>query len=402
MNARTILAGALLVFAMASLGLGIWGEVRGQPAGRGEVPDSAATADADKTIVYYMHATFRCVTCNAVESMAQKLIRAEFDDAVRAGRLEWRPVNYQENDALARRYKVAGNMIVVARFESGEEVETRRLDRVMELADRRDEFMAYVRQGIQFQPADAAGVPMALWAALAAAFGFGLWTAVSPCPLATNIAAVSFLSRSAAQPRKVLSSGLAYTLGRTAVYVGLGVLILYILQMPWAGGDNPGQASSSISRLLLKYGGMVIGPVLIVAGMLLLGLLSFSGSLNVGGQSLQQRASGGGVKWAFALGVLFALSFCPISATIFFGSMITLSTQNRSPVLLPTAFGIATALPVIVFAFLIAFAGQYVGKVFNRMTQIDRWLRRTTGVVFIVAGLYYTLTHVYGVPDPMA
>jgi hypothetical protein len=389
-NARKLLVLVLLVFVAVSLGAAIWRQVRPRPDGDSHGPADIAVAQ-DKTIVYYMHATFRCVACNAVESAGQQVVQSEFSDDVKAERLEWQPVDYQENEPLAKQYNVAGNMIVVARFRNGKEVETRRLDQVMELADKPERLKAYIREGITsgVPPAD---LHMALWAALAAAFGFGLLTAISPCPLATNIAAVSFLSRGAAQPRKVLLAGLSYAIGRTVVYVSLGALILYVMQMPWAGGGNPG-GTSSVSRFLLTYGGMVIGPALVLAGMLLLGLLSSSRSLNVAGQSLQQRAAKGGAKWAFVLGVLFALSFCPISATIFFGSMITLSTQHHSPVLLPATFGVATALPVLAFAFLIAFASGRVGKAFNRMTQIDWWLRHITGVVFILAGIYYSLTH---------
>ena len=395
MTVRRIVSAVLVAFALVSLALAVWGEVRAKPRADAQAAAIGAAPGEDKTVVYYLHGTFRCPACNTVEAVGEEIVKTEFADAVAAGAMEWRPVNYQENDLLAERYKVSGNMIVVARFEDGREVETRRLDRVMELSGDRQELAEYIRAGIRSGEASGRG-PMVLWAALAAAFGLGLLTAISPCPMATNIAAVSFLSRGAGHPRKVLLSGLTYTLGRTVVYVGLGVLILVVLRMSWAGGGD-GAAGASVSRFLQKYGGMVLGPALIVAGLLLAGFLTVSASLNLGGQGLQQRASAGGAKWAFVLGVLFALSFCPISATIFFGSMVTLSTQNRSPVLLPAAFGVATALPVIVFAFLVAFAGRLVGGAFNRMTQIDRWLRRITGVVFIVAGIYYALMHVRGV-----
>jgi len=238
---------------------------------------------------------------------------------------------------------------------------------------------------------------MTLWLVLGSAFWLGLLTSISPCPLATNIAAISFLGRAVGNTRKVLLSGLLYTLGRTVVYVGLGVLILLVLQAASAGG-GPDSAASGVSRFLQKYMGVILGPVLVLVGMMLLGMLEFTGSLNLGGQGLQERVARGGVFWAFPLGVLFALSFCPVSASLFFGGLIGLSTQHSSPVLLPTLFGIGTAVPVIVFAFIITFASQYVGKAFNRLTQIERWVRAITGVIFIVAGLYYILTHIYEVP----
>lgn len=237
---------------------------------------------------------------------------------------------------------------------------------------------------------------MTLWFVLGSAFWLGLLTSISPCPLATNIAAISFLGRSVGNTRKVLLSGLLYTVGRTLVYVGLGVLILLVLQAASGSGD-PNSTASVVSRFLQKYMGVILGPVLVLVGMMLLGLLEFTGSLNLGGQGLQERVAKGGALWALPLGVLFALSFCPVSASLFFGGLIGLSSQHSSPVLLPTLFGIGTAVPVLVFAFIITFASQYVGRVFNAMTKFERWFRVVTGVVFIAAGLYYTLTHIYGI-----
>jgi hypothetical protein len=147
MKAKKIIGRLLLAFVLVSVGFALGRQVE---KGRSAASAGPAAGDgADKTVVYYMHASFRCATCNTVESMGAELVRTEFADAVRAGRLEWKPVNYQENDDLAKRYKVGGNMIVVARFRGGKEVDSRRLDRVMELADRRDEFVPYVRNGIQ-------------------------------------------------------------------------------------------------------------------------------------------------------------------------------------------------------------------------------------------------------------
>ena len=237
---------------------------------------------------------------------------------------------------------------------------------------------------------------MTLWLVLGSAFWLGLLTSISPCPLATNIAAISFLGRSVGNTRKVFLSGMLYTVGRTIVYVGLGVLILYVLQAASTGGD-PNSAASGVSRFIQKYMGVILGPVLILVGMMLLGMLDFTGSLSLGGQGLQERVAKGGAFWALPLGILFALSFCPVSASLFFGGLIGLSSQHSSPVLLPTLFGIGTAVPVLVFAFMITFASQYVGKAFNALTKFERWFRVITGVVFVLAGLYYTLTHIYGI-----
>jgi cytochrome c biogenesis protein CcdA len=229
---------------------------------------------------------------------------------------------------------------------------------------------------------------MSFWLVITSAFWLGLLTSISPCPLATNIAAISFLGRSVGNPRRVLISGLLYTAGRTLVYLVLGIIILLVLQ----GSES---ASGVISRFLQKYLSVFIGPILILIGMILLGLLSFTGSVSLGGSGLQERASKGSVFWAFLIGVLFALSFCPVSASLFFGGLVGLSTQHNSPILLPLLFGVGTAIPVIGFALLIAFASNYVGKAFNRLTQFEKWFRIITGMVFILAGIYYCLLHIY-------
>ena len=148
MKARKIIGKLLLGFVLISIGFAIGKEVtRARMLSHADAAPTAA-GERDKVVVYYMHATFRCVTCNLVESMGEELVRTEFADAVKAGKLEWREVNFQQNEQLAVRYKVGGNMIIVARFKDGKEVAHRRLDRVMELANKRNEYMSYVRGGV--------------------------------------------------------------------------------------------------------------------------------------------------------------------------------------------------------------------------------------------------------------
>jgi len=223
--------------------------------------------------------------------------------------------------------------------------------------------------------------------ALATAFWLGILTSISPCPLATNIAAVSFIGRQAGKTRLLLSSGMLYAAGRTLAYVLLAVLLLAGML-----------ASDGMARFLQKYLGLVLGPLLIVVGMVLLEMLGSGLSLNLAGDRIQARAANGGLMAAAALGFLFALSFCPVSAGLYFGALLPLATSQSSRLLLPGVYGVATALPVLGFALLIAFGSQYVGRAFNRLAQIERWLRVATGVIFIVAGLYISLTHVYAVP----
>ena len=228
------------------------------------------------------------------------------------------------------------------------------------------------------------------WVAVGTALWLGILTSISPCPLASNIAAISFVSRHVGDHRKVLLSGSFYTLGRTLAYVLLGVVIIGAFQ--WLTVSR-----GEVSRFLQRYMNQALGPILILVGMLLLGMLGFSFSLNLAGPRVQEKATRGTVLWSGGLGFLFALSFCPVSAGLFFGGLVPLSAGSGSSFLLPSLFGVGTALPVIGFAFLIAFAGEHVGKAFNRLTQIEKWVRTVTGVLFILAGIYYALSYIYGV-----
>lgn len=223
------------------------------------------------------------------------------------------------------------------------------------------------------------------WLAIGSAVWLGVLTAISPCPLATNIAAISFIGRQVGNRRGVLASGFLYALGRTFAYVVLGLVIT-------AGVLAPGE----LSRFLLRYMNEILGPVLVLLGMILLGWIGSGLSWNLAGQGVQQRAEKGGMLWAFPLGILFALSFCPVSAGLFFAGLIPLSVNAQSPRLLPVLYGLGTALPVVAFAFLLAFSAEYVGRAFDRLTRIETWVRATAGVLFILGGIYYSLTHVYG------
>ncbi len=224
--------------------------------------------------------------------------------------------------------------------------------------------------------------------ALGSALWLGILTSISPCPLATNIAAISFIGRQVSRTRQVVASGLLYVVGRTLAYVLLATVLLSGLL-----------ASDWLSRLLQQYLNVLLGPLLIVVGLVLLDMLGGGLTLNLAGSRLQARAAKGGPWWAAALGFLFALSFCPASAGLYFGALLPLAASQESRLLVPTVYAVGTGIPVVVFALLIAFGGQYLGKAFDRLTQIERWVRIVTGFIFVVAGLYLSLTFVYGLPS---
>jgi cytochrome c biogenesis protein CcdA len=216
------------------------------------------------------------------------------------------------------------------------------------------------------------------------ALWLGILTSISPCPLATNVAAISYIGKRVGSARNVFLSGLLYNLGRIAAYVVLGALIVAsVLSVP------------ELSRFLQQYMNKILGPVLILAGMFLLELLRFTTSGRGVSEKLQRRVDRSGIWGAALLGFIFALSFCPVSAALFFGSLIPLSIKHASTIILPSVYGIGTGLPVIVFAVLIAMGTRYVGTLFSKLTSIERWARRITGVIFVIVGIYYCLTYIF-------
>ncbi len=222
--------------------------------------------------------------------------------------------------------------------------------------------------------------------AIGSAIWLGILTAISPCPLATNIAAVSFIARRVDNPRAAVATGVLYAIGRSLVYVTLGALLVASVM-----------AATSVSHWLQKYMNKILGPVLILVGMILLDLISvgsFGGGLS---ERVGKRVEGWGIWSGLALGVVFALSFCPSSAALFFGSLLPLSIKYESSLLLPSIYGASTALPVIVFAVLIAVGAKAVGKAFDRVASFERWARLVTGIIFIAVGVYFALRFVFGI-----
>jgi cytochrome c biogenesis protein CcdA len=220
------------------------------------------------------------------------------------------------------------------------------------------------------------GVGSALW--------LGLLTSISPCPLATNLAAISFVGRDAGKPAAVLFSGLMYTLGRVLAYTLLGSLVVASLL-----------SAPNVSVWLQRNINLFLGPLLVLVGMVLLGLIELPVGAGSGLNALRERVQKLGVVGAGLLGLLFALSFCPVSAALFFGSLVPLAIAERSPLLLPAVYGIGTGVPVLGFALLLVFGAKSLGTVFQKLTGIERWLRLGTGLVILLIGIYLTLQNVF-------
>jgi cytochrome c-type biogenesis protein len=221
--------------------------------------------------------------------------------------------------------------------------------------------------------------------AIVTAMWLGILTSISPCPLASNIAALSYLSKNVQSRSAILASGASYTLGRVVAYVGVSAIIVTGLLTVF-----------SLAQFLQTWTNRIIGPVLILLGFVLLEWIRIP-MPSMGSSERLERLAKGGSPGAAALGFIFALSFCPISAALFFGSLIPLSVEQGSKFLIPSLFGIGTAAPVAVFAVMIAFGVRSIGKTYERITLFASWAKRVTGVVFLLAGLYYIVTYWLGV-----
>lgn len=212
------------------------------------------------------------------------------------------------------------------------------------------------------------------------AFLLGILTAISPCPLATNITAIGFIGKDLDNRRRVFLNGLLYALGRTISYTALGILLISILKK--------GASMYAIQHFIGKYGEMMIGPVLIFIGLFML----FARRLNLpsfgfnkqGGERLKSKG-GWGALW---LGVLFALAFCPTSGVFYFGMLIPMSAAQPAGYFLPVIFALATALPVIIVAWVLAYSLSGIGQFYKNIQVFEKWFRTVVALVFIGVGIY--------------
>jgi len=215
---------------------------------------------------------------------------------------------------------------------------------------------------------------------IVAAFFIGLMTAISPCPLATNITAIAYASKRIDNSKHTLLVGFLYTLGRMFTYVAIASLIVLV-----------GVNTQTIALFLQKYGEKILGPFLIILGILMLGLINFNFSQkNDKLRALKEKLAGKGFIGAFLLGVIFALAFCPFSAVLFFGMLIPLALKAGDGLIIPAVFAFATGLPVIIFSIILVKSVSKLGSIMNKVQIFELWMRRIVAVIFILAGAYYT------------
>ena len=211
------------------------------------------------------------------------------------------------------------------------------------------------------------------------AFILGLMTAISPCPLATNITAIGFISRDIQSQRKVFINGLIYTLGRVLSYTGLAFILYF------------SASTFKISGFFQQYGEKFLGPLLIIISLFMLGVIKINfpgfGKLS---EKIEQKEKTS--RWdVLLIGILFALAFCPYSGVLYFGMLIPMTISSASGLYLPVFFAIATGLPVILFAWIIAYTVSGIGSVYNKLKTFELWFRRIIAVLFLIVGIYYVI-----------
>lgn len=212
------------------------------------------------------------------------------------------------------------------------------------------------------------------------AFLLGVLTSISPCPLATNLAAIAYISRDITKPRHTPLNGIVYTLGRICTYSVLGVGIIVI-------GLNVIDLSLTVQRIH----GEILGVILIIAGLFMIGLLHLNVTLSGGRftEKLSQKTADYGLLGAFFMGILFALAFCPYSAVLFFSALIPLGLASESGIILPAFYGLGTGIPVLIFSLLFYLGVQELNRHVQNVQRIEKVLRNSIGVIFVVIGLYY-------------
>ena len=216
------------------------------------------------------------------------------------------------------------------------------------------------------------------------AFILGIMTAISPCPLATNITAIGFISKDIEDKKKIFINGLWYTLGRAIIYTGVGVILYF------------GASKFQIARLFQSNGQKYLGILLIIVGILMFDIIKIKfpgfGKLSdkVGNKEKKNN------WWsALLLGVIFALAFCPYSGVIYFGMLIPMTLSSASGLFLPFVFAIATGLPVIIVAYILAFSISSIGSFYNNVKIFEKWFRKVIAIVFIIVGIYYVYIYYF-------
>ena len=376
----------LLAICIILLALMLPGSVRAvdrQEKNNGKSDISIPPQDVEKVEVLYFHPRFRCVSCNNVEKFAKEVAEGEFAKEINDGKLVFKSLEIDDpkNKELVQELGVTGSSLYVVasgggKMEHGEiksvwlhwnnpekckDIITSELKSVLHGG----------KNGGEALP--LAGVPVVL-----AAFILGLLTAISPCPLATNIAALSYVSKKLDSRRYTVIASALYTAGRMVAYTLIGVLLVLI-----------GFSASRVSLFFQDYADKFLGPLLIFFGLVMLDVIKFSIFKGRITSAIQQKIGDWGLVSSFLLGILFALAFCPYSAILFFGMLIPIALESAGGITFPAIYGLGTGLPVMIFAVALSLGVSELGKHVARIQKFEKYFRWFAGVIFMGVGIYY-------------
>lgn len=214
------------------------------------------------------------------------------------------------------------------------------------------------------------------------AWALGVLTAISPCPLATNITATAYIARTLEGKRKILLSGLLYTLGLAFTYTTIAMVI------------SMGASKFHVAKFFQGNGEKFVGPIMIIIGLIMLNVikLKFLGKSGLK-EKVGDKFKDKGLLGSFLLGVLFAIAFCPYSGAMYFGMLVPMTIESEMGITLPLFFAIGAGSLVLFFTFVIAFSFEKLGIYFKRITQIEKVMRYIAATLFIVTGIYYVLIY---------
>ncbi len=212
---------------------------------------------------------------------------------------------------------------------------------------------------------------------LIAALLLGIMTSVSPCPLTSNLAALAMLSKKASTHSAAGAASLAYSLGRSVVYVIAAALVGFA-----------GAFAFAVLAPLQAYSSLILSIIFAVCGLLLLEKIRLSFRL-VESETLRSLTDKG-VAGAFALGAGLALVFCPVSAALFLGGVVPLTISAKDWLLVPAIYGIGTALPVVLFSQAVVLAKKRSGAL-ESVKGAAGAAKALMGALFLLGSAYYLL-----------
>lgn len=362
---------------------GIARAVEKQEKSTGKSDISIPHEDVEKVEVLYFHPRFRCVSCNAVEKFAREVTKDKFVKEMKDGKLVFKSLEIDDpkNKKLVDELGVTGSSLYIVASGDGkrEHVEIKNVWLHWNNPEKCKNIISSELNRVLYGGNSSSGeLPLAGIPVVLAAFILGLLTAISPCPLATNIAALSYVSKKLDNRKYTILASVLYTAGRMLAYTVIGVLLVLI-----------GLSASRVSLFFQDYADKILGPLLIFFGLVMLDVIKFSIFKGRITAAIQERVGDWGLVSSFLLGILFALAFCPYSAILFFGMLIPIALDSGGGVVLPAIYGLGTGIPVMIFAIALSLGVSEMGKHVARIQKFEKYFRWLAGVVFIGVGIYY-------------